>query len=51
MKLTVEIVLTALEGNDEAILFILRCYEAYANSFAYEEYQDEYGNIESLVVA
>jgi hypothetical protein len=45
MELTADIILAALGGDEKALLSVLQFYEAYMNSFAYEKYQDEYGNM------
>ena len=44
MELSIEIILAALDGNEEALLTILKNYAGYINSFAYEEHVDEKGN-------
>ena len=44
MELSVETILAALDGDENAMLSVCKHYERYINSFAYEEYFDEYGN-------
>ena len=44
MELTVEIILDALDGSEDALLAVLKFYDKYINSFAYDEYVDEQGN-------
>jgi len=44
MELKIDDILAALDGNEDAMLSVLKFYEKYINSFAYEEYTDECGN-------
>ena len=45
IELTADVILAALGGDDEALKFVLQYYENHVNSFAYEKYHDEYGNV------
>ena len=45
MGLSIEVIFAAIEGDEEALLTVLHNYEGYINSFAYEEYIDEHGNV------
>jgi len=44
MEIEINVILAALDGNEDALLAILKYYNRYINSFAYEEYIDELGN-------
>ena len=44
MELSIDIILAALNEDEEALLVVLQHYERYINAFAYEKYTDEKGN-------
>ena len=44
MEIEINVILAALDGNEDALLAVLKYYDGYINSFSYEEYVDEHGN-------